>query len=89
MFYNSWKTARRTAQEQKWPPLEQEIRFCTSTDGVRIAYAHDKYGLSPLVKAANWLSHLEFDWNSPVWRHWLTELSRDHTGAGGGRQGQE
>ena len=32
----------------------------------------------PLVKAANWLSHLEFDWRSPVWRHWLEELARDH-----------
>ena len=30
----------------------------------------------PLVKAANWLSHLDYDWESPVWRHWLTELSR-------------
>jgi serine/threonine protein kinase/tetratricopeptide (TPR) repeat protein/pimeloyl-ACP methyl ester carboxylesterase len=33
----------------------------------------------PLVKAANWLSHLEFDLQSPVWEHWLRELSRDHT----------
>ena len=33
----------------------------------------------PLVKAANWLTHLDHDWNSPVWRHWLVELSR-HTG---------
>jgi pimeloyl-ACP methyl ester carboxylesterase/DNA-binding CsgD family transcriptional regulator len=56
---------------------KQQIRFCTSPDGVRIAYATTGTGL-PLVKAANWLSHLEFDWNSPVWRHWLTELSRDH-----------
>jgi pimeloyl-ACP methyl ester carboxylesterase/DNA-binding CsgD family transcriptional regulator len=32
-----------------------------------------------LVKAANWLSHLEFDWNSPVWRHWLSALSSHHT----------
>ena len=32
-----------------------------------------------MVKAANWLSHLEFDWNSPVWRHWQRELARDHT----------
>jgi pimeloyl-ACP methyl ester carboxylesterase/DNA-binding CsgD family transcriptional regulator len=31
------------------------------------------------VKAANWLSHLEFDWNSPVWRHWLSALSKYHT----------
>lgn len=56
----------------------QEIRFCTSTDGVRIAYATVGSG-PPLVKAANWLSHLEFDWDSPVWLHWLRELSRTHT----------
>jgi pimeloyl-ACP methyl ester carboxylesterase len=56
----------------------QEIRFCTSSDGVRIAVGTAGRG-PPLVKAANWLSHLEFDWNSPVWRHWLRELSRQHT----------
>ena len=56
----------------------QHIRFCTSPDGVRIAYATSGKG-SPLVKVANWMTHLEFDWESPVWRHWLTELSRDHT----------
>jgi pimeloyl-ACP methyl ester carboxylesterase/tetratricopeptide (TPR) repeat protein len=57
--------------------LEQRVRFCTSPDGVRIAYASVGSG-PPLVKAANWLSHLEFDGNSPVWRHWIRELSRDH-----------
>jgi len=57
--------------------MEQQIRFCTTSDGVRIAYATAGEG-PPLVKAANWLSHLEFDWRSPVWRHWLEELSRDH-----------
>jgi pimeloyl-ACP methyl ester carboxylesterase len=31
---------------------------------------------SPLVKTATWLSHLEFDFESPVWRHWIRELSR-------------
>lgn len=56
----------------------QQIRFCTSSDGVRVAFATTGGG-APLVKAANWLSHLEFDRNSPVWRHWLRELSRDHT----------
>jgi pimeloyl-ACP methyl ester carboxylesterase len=60
------------------PLPEQQIRFCTSSDGARIAYATTGTG-PPLVKAANWLSHLEFDWNSPVWRHWIRELSRDHT----------
>ena len=58
-------------------PHEQQIRFCTTADGVRVAYATIGEG-PPLVKAANWLSHLEFDWRSPVWRHWTEELSRDH-----------
>jgi pimeloyl-ACP methyl ester carboxylesterase/DNA-binding winged helix-turn-helix (wHTH) protein len=58
-------------------PLEQRIRFCTAADGVRIAYATSGTG-PPLVKPANWITHVEFDWESPVWRHWLRELSRDH-----------
>jgi pimeloyl-ACP methyl ester carboxylesterase/DNA-binding CsgD family transcriptional regulator len=56
----------------------QTIRFCTSGDGVRLAYAISGNG-SPLVKAANWLTHIEFDAASPVWRHWLFELSSRHT----------
>ena len=60
------------------PALSQTIRFCTSPDGVRLAYA--VVGQGPvLVKAANWLSHLEYDWNSPVWRHWLTGLASSRT----------
>jgi serine/threonine protein kinase/DNA-binding SARP family transcriptional activator/alpha-beta hydrolase superfamily lysophospholipase len=55
----------------------QEIHFCTAPDGVRIAYACS--GTGPvLVKAANWLSHLEYDWDSLVWRHWIQGLSRYH-----------
>ena len=56
----------------------QQIRFCRAPDGVRIAYATTGHG-PPLVKPANWLTHLDVDWNSAVWRHWLTELSREHT----------
>jgi pimeloyl-ACP methyl ester carboxylesterase/DNA-binding winged helix-turn-helix (wHTH) protein len=56
-------------------PPRQQIRFCTTRDGVRLAYATIGSG-PPLVKAANWLSHLDYDWESPVWRHWLVELSR-------------
>jgi pimeloyl-ACP methyl ester carboxylesterase/DNA-binding winged helix-turn-helix (wHTH) protein len=56
------------------PPM-QEIRFCAAGDGTRLAYATSGAG-PPLVKAANWLSHLDYDWESPVWRHWLAELSR-------------
>jgi DNA-binding SARP family transcriptional activator/pimeloyl-ACP methyl ester carboxylesterase len=62
----------------KHPELSQSIRFCTSPDGVRLAYA--VVGEGPvLVKTANWLSHLEYDWNSPVWRHWMTGLARHRT----------
>ena len=57
--------------------IEQEIHFCTTADGVRIAYATAGHG-PPLVKAANWLNHLEFDWQSPIWRHHLEEFTRDH-----------
>jgi pimeloyl-ACP methyl ester carboxylesterase/DNA-binding SARP family transcriptional activator len=57
--------------------IEQEIRFCTAQDGVRIAYATAGKG-PPLVKSANWLNHLEFDWQSPVWRHLLHALARHH-----------
>ena len=56
----------------------QKLRFCTSSDGVRLAYATVGKG-PPLVKASNWLTHLEFDWQSPFWCHWVEELSRDHT----------
>jgi DNA-binding winged helix-turn-helix (wHTH) protein/pimeloyl-ACP methyl ester carboxylesterase len=53
----------------------QDVRFCTSGDGVRLAYA-TMGGGRPLVKAANWLSHLDYDRETVVWRHWLAELSR-------------
>lgn len=56
----------------------QQIRFCTAADGARIAYATLGKG-PPLVRAAHWMSHLEFDWESPIWRPWLDELARDRT----------
>jgi pimeloyl-ACP methyl ester carboxylesterase/DNA-binding winged helix-turn-helix (wHTH) protein len=55
--------------------LRQEIRFCTADDGTRIAYSTVGNG-PPLVKAANWLNHLEYEWESPVWKHWIDEISR-------------
>jgi DNA-binding SARP family transcriptional activator/pimeloyl-ACP methyl ester carboxylesterase len=58
------------------PRLEQEIRFCTTSDKVRIAYASVGDG-PPLIKTANWLNHLEYDWDSPVWRHVFRGLAAD------------
>jgi pimeloyl-ACP methyl ester carboxylesterase/DNA-binding winged helix-turn-helix (wHTH) protein len=55
----------------------QEIRYCTSPDGVRIAYACTGSG-PPLVKAANWLTHLDLEWDSPIWAHWIDALSVRH-----------
>jgi pimeloyl-ACP methyl ester carboxylesterase/DNA-binding CsgD family transcriptional regulator len=50
--------------------MKQRIQFCTSRDGVRIAFATAGQG-PPLVRVNNWFTHLEIDWDSPVWRHWL------------------
>lgn len=55
----------------------QAIRFCTTPDGVRIAYATIGQG-PPLVKAANWLNHVELDWYSPIWAPLFRELARDY-----------
>ena len=54
----------------------QRIRYVRSTDGTRLAWSDAGSG-PVIVKAANWLTHLEYDLESPVWRHWLEFLS-DH-----------
>lgn len=59
------------------PDMRQEIQFCTASDGVRIAYAAVGNG-PPLMKTGHWLTHLEFDWESPVWRHFLHEMATGH-----------
>jgi class 3 adenylate cyclase/pimeloyl-ACP methyl ester carboxylesterase len=57
---------------------EQKIQFCIAPDGVQIAYSKIGRG-PPLVKTGNWMTHLEFDFESPIWRHLYRELARDHT----------
>ena len=56
---------------------KQEVRYCTAKDGTRLAWSAVGSG-TPLVKTANWLNHIEFDWQSPVWRPWLRELTREN-----------
>ena len=58
--------------------LRHETRFCTAPDGLGLAYAIDGQG-PPLVRAGTWMTHLDYDWRSPVWRHWVRELSRGYT----------
>ncbi len=70
-------TSANTAQQAPSSSLRQDIHFCTAPDGTRIAYAEVGRGL-PLVKTANWLSHLENDWQSPVWKHLLHALAANH-----------
>jgi DNA-binding winged helix-turn-helix (wHTH) protein/pimeloyl-ACP methyl ester carboxylesterase len=60
------------------PRIDQEIKYCRTCDGIRLAYAIAGSG-SPLVKAANWLNHLEYDWETPVWQHVVHGLARKHT----------
>jgi pimeloyl-ACP methyl ester carboxylesterase/DNA-binding CsgD family transcriptional regulator len=62
----------------KRPNIQQRVHFTTSFDGTRIAYALSGNGY-PIVKAATFMTHLEYDWESPVWRHWLEEFSRENT----------
>lgn len=65
---------RETPQDDR-----QRIGFCRSRDGTRIAYARSGEGPVTLVRAGHWLTHLEHDWHSPVWRPVLATLGRDFT----------
>lgn len=56
------------------PASAQQVRFLKMSDGSSLAYAVSGRGM-PLVKVANWLSHVEFDHRSPIWRHWWRDLS--------------
>ncbi len=71
---NPSATPQTEPEPAKAPPLKQEIRFCTASDGTTLAYSVTGTG-PPLVKAANWLNHLEADLASPLWRHWISALT--------------
>jgi pimeloyl-ACP methyl ester carboxylesterase/DNA-binding SARP family transcriptional activator len=58
--------------------LSQDIRYCRCRDGTRIAYAISGRG-PPILRAAHWMSHLQYEWESPVWQHWIDSLSAGNT----------
>ena len=76
----AWKKrveAERAERRARAGLPEQVVRYCHARDGTRLAYSSMGDG-PPLVKTANWLNHIGRDWDSPLWRHWLVELARDH-----------
>jgi pimeloyl-ACP methyl ester carboxylesterase/AraC-like DNA-binding protein len=66
--------ARARSGERRELPAQQ-VRYCTASDGTRLAYSVTGNG-PPVVKTANWLNHIEHDWDSPLWRHWIQEFTR-------------
>jgi DNA-binding winged helix-turn-helix (wHTH) protein/pimeloyl-ACP methyl ester carboxylesterase len=57
---------------------DPEVKFFTTSDGVRIAYTLSGDG-PPLVRAIDWLNHLDFEWKNPFQRQWLSRMMRHHT----------
>src|SRR6478672_9098673 len=60
------------------PRMRQQIRFCTASDGVRLAYAVTGEG-PPLVRSPHWFTHLEHDWTNPALSAWVEDLSKRYT----------
>ncbi len=71
---HSQKSDGEQKEQQAKSQSPQKIRYCTSADGVRIAYAVSGSG-HPILKCANWMSHLQYEWESTIWRHWVAGLS--------------
>lgn len=67
-----------TAMPEAGERPKQRVQFCRTSDGVTLAYSKTGRG-SPLLKSANWLNHLEYEWGNPLWRHWIDEFSARHT----------
>jgi class 3 adenylate cyclase/pimeloyl-ACP methyl ester carboxylesterase len=58
--------------------MKVKVNYCRAPDGVRLAYASVGRG-PPLVKTANWMNHVEYDWESSFIRHFFAGLARDFT----------
>jgi DNA-binding winged helix-turn-helix (wHTH) protein/pimeloyl-ACP methyl ester carboxylesterase len=69
---------RRATDRDPELPSRQEIRFCITPDKVRLAYATIGSG-HPIVRVANCFNHLDFEWGSPIWRHWVRDLAKGHS----------
>ncbi len=72
---SDYREARPGSATPKAVDLKQEIRFCRAPDGVQLAYSTIGQGPT-LVKTGNWMTHLEYDLKSPIWRHLYFELAK-------------
>ncbi len=66
-----------TATTNKRPRRSQRVRFCKASDGARLAWSSVGEG-PPILKLSNWLNHLEYEWDNPLWMHWIEALSQGH-----------
>ncbi len=62
------------ADSPELEPIDQDVRFCRSSDGTRIAYAQIGKG-QPLLRAGYWMNDLQRDLTSPIWRPWIDLLA--------------
>lgn len=75
---SSERQNRRATDREPSMPARQEIRFCITPDKVRLAYATVGSG-HPIVRVANCFNHLDFEWGSPIWRHWVRDLASGYS----------
>jgi len=71
-----WQWTQQVPQKREAPEisLQQRVKFCQSADGTHLAWASIGKGM-PVLKAPNWLNHIEYEWTSPVWGDFLSEFS--------------
>jgi class 3 adenylate cyclase/pimeloyl-ACP methyl ester carboxylesterase len=70
-----WSPDARPKQVTPETALQQRVRYCTSADGVHLAHATIGEG-PPVLKAPNWINHIEYEWQSPVWGAFLSEFAK-------------
>ncbi len=74
----AWPKSDTSSHSSGHRKLSNSSRFCTTRDGVRIAFSTSGQGPA-VVRAAHFLTHLDHDFGSPVWRPWLDELGGNRT----------
>ena len=57
--------------------MKQRIAYCTTSDGIRLAYSSLGRG-SPIIRTSHWMTHVQHDLKSPIWRHTLLYLAQHH-----------